>query len=253
MTLTEQELRTRLDELGPFHHDVELPFGLRTVDPRTAPRTRTRTRVDSLVRHAFPRLVDRFGGSLAGLRVLDVGCNAGGFAFAAADHGAAEVVGVDVVDRYIDQAELIKAAKGLDQVTFRRASVEEVAAGDEVFDVTFLFGILYHLQDPVSTVRQLASLTRRAMVVDTNVFASRLTRRPLWNMRVRPAPAAGSIHSTTDRWRTEAICEMEPNPRAVAALLGFAGFRDVTRLRPVSRGLERRYYTGRRVTFLAAR
>ena len=41
---------------------------------------------------------------MTGMSVLDIGCNAGHFAFQAADRGASRVVGVDTHAGYIEQA-----------------------------------------------------------------------------------------------------------------------------------------------------
>ena len=101
-------MEAQLAELAPFHHAIELPFGLSTYDAATARHDRERTRLRSLIDHLWPRMLEAHGGSLAGLRVLDIACNCGGFAIEAARAGAAEVVGIDVDPHYIRQAEFIR-------------------------------------------------------------------------------------------------------------------------------------------------
>ena len=77
--LTEQEIKNEIDRLAPFHHKVDLPYGLSTYLPSKSRRPIEYTRLSNLVNHAFPALIDEFGGSLEGKRVLDVACNCGGF------------------------------------------------------------------------------------------------------------------------------------------------------------------------------
>lgn len=54
---------------------------------------------------------------------------------------------------------------------FRKLDLYELS-GESVgmFDVTFCFGLLYHLEDPVGGMRKLVSVTRRAILVDTNTM-----------------------------------------------------------------------------------
>jgi 2-polyprenyl-3-methyl-5-hydroxy-6-metoxy-1,4-benzoquinol methylase len=246
MAMTEPELRRGLTSLAPFNHAVDLPYGLSTRGEGES------TRVDSLVRHAFPALRDVYGGTLAGKRVLDVACNCGGFSIAAANAGAEHVLGFDIVERYIEQASFLRDALGLDQAEFRLLSVDEVTPETTgTFDVTLCLGILYHLEDPVGGMRQLAAVTDHAMLVDTNITGGRFTKKPLWHMNF-PAPTQDK--GATGDWRHETrVAQFTPTATAVEALLGFLGFTRVTRLPVKEKSLDRRYHKGGRATFLAVR
>lgn len=252
-TMTEQEIRDGLQRLAPFHHNVKLPYGLRTHIPELAHRKMERTRLANLVKHAFPSLLRLCEGTLHGQRVLDVGCNCGGFSIEAAKHGAEYVLGIDITDRYLEQADFIKRALGLEQVEFKKMAVEDLnksLVGE--YDITFCFGLLYHLENPISAMKRLSSVTRRIMVVDTSVARFPLTRRPIWIMNF-PTAANSEPQATTALWRAETNCQFLPNAHAVIELLRFLGFSKVTQLRPTKKGLEKRYYIGRRATFLSAR
>ena len=74
--LTEQEIRDELNRLAPFHHKVALPYNLSTYIPELSRRPVEYTRVNNLVNHAFPALIEICSGSLHGKRVLDVACKA---------------------------------------------------------------------------------------------------------------------------------------------------------------------------------
>lgn len=254
--MSKAELEARLAELAPFHHAIDLPFGLSTFNAETARHDRERTRLRSLVDHLWPRLTGAYGGSLAGLRVLDIACNCGGFAIEAARAGAAEVIGIDVDPHYIRQAEFIRDALGYDNVSFRVARLEDLDVSEiGSFDVIFLFGILYHLSDPVGALARASALARDMIVVDTSLLRFRyvdgLVKWPLWRMKVVPAMTEDDHDITTGRWRTSAAAQFYPNHVAVRALLRFAGFDEVEMLRPTSPDLEPRYYQGKRATFVA--
>ncbi len=124
------------------------------------------------------------------------------------------------------------------------------------FDVALCFGILYHLEDPVRAMKGLASVTRRVMVVDTDVVRLGgvlpfVRSEPLWLMSV--VQPGGSEEETTNLWRQGASCQFRPTAQAVEKLLWFLGFGEVRRLKPTEKGLERRYYKGTRATFIAVR
>lgn len=254
--MSRSEMEAQLAELAPFHHAIELPFGLSTYDAATARHDRERTRLRSLIDHLWPRMLEAHGGSLAGLRVLDIACNCGGFAIEAARAGAAEVVGIDVDPHYIRQAEFIRDALGYDNVSYRVARLEDLDVAETgSFDVVFFFGILYHLADPVGALTRISALARDMIVVDTSLLRFRyfdnLVKWPLWRMKVVPAMRDSDHDITTGRWRTAASAQFYPNQVAVRELLGFAGFEGVELLKPTSPNLEQRYYQGKRATFVA--
>jgi tRNA (mo5U34)-methyltransferase len=215
--------------------------------------------VERLVNHAFPPLLDAFGGSLGGKRVLDIACNCGGFSVEAARLGSAFVLGIDIVDRYIEQANFIKRALDLSTVHFEKMDIRSLdtdAVG--TFDVTFCFGILYHLEDPVGSMRGVAAVTSDVLLVDTDVLpppriSMKAFKKPLWNMNVARAVGVDSKARTTSLWRAEEpVAQFTPNEAAVEELLRFLGFRRVEKLAPRGKGM-RRHRAGRRATFLARR
>lgn len=257
--LTKEQIESEVRRLAPFAHKVDLPYELSTYIPEF-PHHGYYTRVDTLVKHAFPTLIEACGGSLKGKRVLDVACNCGGFSFEAAKLGSEYVLGVDVVDRYIEQANFIKRALKLKQVEFRRMDIEKLAISEVGrFDIIFCFGILYHLENFVSVMRNLSSMTKDIMLVDTGIKRTRFTREPYWKMNMpppyrpesknnaRPIPARGL-------WkRDKEIVQFRPNEAAVIQLLQFLGFATVKKIEPRARGLRKRYYLGTFATFLAIR
>jgi tRNA (mo5U34)-methyltransferase len=255
--LSAEELRVRVRELGPFHHAVDLPHGVSTYVPELARGQIERTRVSNLVQHAWPALIKATGGSLQGLRVLDVACCSGGFSVEAAKGGASHVLGIDVVESYLDQARFIKDTLGLDNVEFQNIAMEDLSPETVgTFDVSFCFGILYHLEDPVRAMKALSSVTEKVMVVDTDALRLYrgalpfLANRALWYMNV--APSAKELN-TTNQWRTRDAIQFNPTPRAVEELLHYVGFDDVERLSSSSKTLEKRYRNRRRMTFVAVR
>ena len=96
--------------------------------------------------------------SLAGKRVLDVGCGGGILAESMAARGAA-VTGIDMGEKPLKVAQLHLLESGR-QVDYRHTSVEQMAEkGAGPFDVVTCMEMLEHVPDPASTVAACARVT----------------------------------------------------------------------------------------------
>jgi tRNA (mo5U34)-methyltransferase len=252
--MSQDELKRGLEALAPFHHSIALPYGLNTYDRAYIRDDRgSNGRLDSIERHLWPELMNLYGGSFAGKRVLDIACNCGGFSFLAAKSGAAEVVGIDSEQEYIAQAEFLRRALREEAVHFRTTRLEAMSvAEDGQFDLTFFFGILYHLEGPIEGLKRVAELTRDTIVVDTHLmrfpYIDHFVKGPFWRMRIVQPINDGD--TTTGLWRKQKHCQFYPNKAAVIEALKFVGFEDVRYLKPNARGLEQRYYRGTRGVFI---
>ena len=103
---------------------------------------------------------------LKGRTVLDVGCNEGGYSFAALDHGAAHVDGLDCRSVNIEKASFAAEALGYENVRFHVASCDSWLQRDpEPVDYVFLCGLLYHLPEPWRTIGEFCALARKGVYV----------------------------------------------------------------------------------------
>lgn len=83
---------------------------------------------------------------LAGKRVLEIGCNAGIYAWHIAPI-AKSYIGIDISENYIRQATITaKYIKGA-PVSFIHSSLGDFAPGEDLFDAVFASFLLYHLSD----------------------------------------------------------------------------------------------------------
>ncbi|MDZ7653671.1 MAG: bifunctional 2-polyprenyl-6-hydroxyphenol methylase/3-demethylubiquinol 3-O-methyltransferase UbiG [Burkholderiaceae bacterium] len=118
--------------------------------------------------------IDRLA-SLAGKRVLDVGCGGGVLAESMAARGA-QVTGIDLASKLLKVAELHALESGI-SVDYRLSSAEDFAhTGREAgrYDVVTCMEMLEHVPDPASVVRACAALVRP----DGWVFFSTINRNP---------------------------------------------------------------------------
>ena len=111
--------------------------------------------------------------SLAGQRVLDVGCGGGILAEAMARQGAA-VTGIDLADKPLRVAELHLGESRL-KVDYRKTSAEELAAREPgAYDVVTCMELLEHVPEPAATIAACARLVRPG----GQVFFSTINRNP---------------------------------------------------------------------------
>jgi 2-polyprenyl-6-hydroxyphenyl methylase/3-demethylubiquinone-9 3-methyltransferase len=97
--------------------------------------------------------------SLAGKRVLDVGCGGGILSESMARKGAS-VTGIDLADKPLKVAALHKLESGV-AVEYECIAAEDLAAREPAsFDVVTCMEMLEHVPDPASTVRACAALVK---------------------------------------------------------------------------------------------
>jgi 2-polyprenyl-3-methyl-5-hydroxy-6-metoxy-1,4-benzoquinol methylase len=142
------------------HHDA----GLDTDDPR---------RPLQRFRHFMPYLLQACGGSLRGVRVLDIACNSGFWSMQCALLGAT-VVGFDARPELIEQANLVKGICGADSAEFRVLDFWDMTpqALGGTFDVVLNLGLLYHLTTPVEALARTRAMAHGHIVLDTAVHPS---------------------------------------------------------------------------------
>jgi 2-polyprenyl-6-hydroxyphenyl methylase/3-demethylubiquinone-9 3-methyltransferase len=116
--------------------------------------------------------IDRIA-SLAGKRVIDIGCGGGILSEAMARRGA-EVTGIDMGDALLKVARLHGLESGV-KVDYQRITAEEMAiTHPEAFDVVTCMEMIEHVPDPASVIHACARLVKPG----GQVFLSTLNRNP---------------------------------------------------------------------------
>ena len=211
-------LAERVAAFPQWHYAIDLGGGVQT--PVFRPQNVNRHTQRS--RYFFDALVRLCGGSLAGRRVLDLGCNAGFWSLKALEAGADFVVGVDGRQMYIDQAELVMEAKGIEPSRFRfeQANLFAWEPGEQ-FDIVLCLGLLYHVARPVELLERCARWGQDLLVLDTNL--SQMTGSAVQIVKESPSNPRSSV---------EYELVMRPTRQAVIDLTRVVGFQSVAVLRP---------------------
>ena len=221
--MTRAEIITEVQRLAPWFHCIDLGDGLVTKsqsaigEPVDHPRPTWQT-----VKACVPP-------DLAGMTVLDVGCNAGFYSIEMKRRGAARVLGLDAQRDLIRQAEFVRGVLGL-EIEYERKSVYDLdpfAMGQ--FDVTLALGLIYHCKHLVLALEKLFLITRRLLVLETAIYppekapesfeyeegGERPTLHPLAYVENRPE-AKEAVYN----W-------FLPSPAALSALLRNVGFDEI--------------------------
>jgi SAM-dependent methyltransferase len=232
------ELEVRIAEFAKWHYEFEFEGGVRTplVDRRLVNRHEQRRR------YFFEALVRLLGGSLKGHRVLDLGCNAGFWALHCIEAGADFVAGIDARAEFIDQAELVFAAKGIEpaRYSFEAGNVFAHDLG-EGFDVVLCLGLLDMVSKPVELFELMAGAGAQLIVLDTGLS--------------RAASSFFEVSSLGDpRKAVDHRLTLVPTREAVIELAGEFGY-DVV---PLARNIAdyagmKDYSDGRRLAFFCSK
>jgi hypothetical protein len=118
----------------------------------------------------FQVLETKFGNEWNNLRCADLACHEGFFSHKLALKGCKEVIGIDARREHIVHANLIRKIFAHDNLGFYLGDIQKVDA-DQLgnFDVTLLFGILYHLENIVSVLRLAQAVTKRLCIIETQI------------------------------------------------------------------------------------
>jgi tRNA (mo5U34)-methyltransferase len=110
---------------------------------------------------------------LEGRRVLDCGCNNGGYLFWAKELGAGECLGFDVREHWIKQARFLAENREADasDVHFEVCDIYDLPKlALEPLDIVNFYGIFYHLPDPVLGLKIAADLAKELVIVDSGAI-----------------------------------------------------------------------------------
>jgi SAM-dependent methyltransferase len=158
-------LRERLRTWEPWSHRVDFDNGVSTLEcSQRAPFSES-----PLSKFRYAATAVPFG-ELAGGRLLDVGCNAGYNSIHAALMYRFRATGVDIVPRHIEAARFLAGLADA-SCEFLLASAETFNRPGE-FDVILHFGTLYHLPNPLLSLRTTCDNLRPGgyLALETQVY-----------------------------------------------------------------------------------
>jgi ubiquinone/menaquinone biosynthesis C-methylase UbiE len=160
------EIERGIAEFGPWFYAFEFSCNLKTtpaIPPQVAEIHHTRLAM------AESAIAKHFGVRRRGLECLDIGCHQGFYSLAMAREGM-RVTGIDAREESLRSARFASAAAGFGNIVYRQARVETLAADEgRKYPLTLFLGVLYHVEDPMLCMRQVAAVTGEMCVIETQV------------------------------------------------------------------------------------
>lgn len=164
------ELESRIAAFPHWYYRFEFDGGVATPVPDSSIANRQRQRRA----YFFEPLLELCGGTLAGRRVLDLGCSAGWWSLQALEAGADFVLGIDALPMHVEQAKLVFEAKdaAAERYRFETADVFEYVLAER-FDVVLCLGLIDHVAKPVELFELIAASGAELVVIDTEISRAR--------------------------------------------------------------------------------
>ena len=216
------ELSRRVQEMGKWFHNLNLHGVL------TAP--------DHFLGD-FPNIKWRYISreiplNLEGASVLDIGCNAGFYSIEMKRRGAERVLGIDVDDRYLNQARFAADTLGL-QIEFRKCSVYELDSIPGKFDYVIFMGVFYHLRYPLLGLDLAVKKVSGKMIFQTMLRGAKETRHlnpdySFWQTDIFSDPAFPSMFFIEKKYCSDPTNWWIPNRAGAEAMLRSAGLKIVS-------------------------
>ena len=248
-------LQARIDAMGPWFYDMDLGRGLRTRSKVAASHGAIHITRREMIAGAVR---NHFGDRLSRISALDVGCHEGYFSFMLSTMGVPRVHGADLRGASLEKARELSRIADYPGMDWTHCNCEDLDRHLEgVHELCLCVGLLYHLENPIRCLRQIAQRCGEMLVVETQVCGE-IEGETEWGRQECLMPYQGGfalIDETCFDDNPEtgatplALC---PSPRALETVLRALGFARVERVEPPAGGHEQ-MVRGARVVMVAFR
>jgi tRNA (mo5U34)-methyltransferase len=110
-----------------------------------------------------------FGPKLATASVIDIACHQGFFSAQMAQLGCGPINAVDARPEHVADTKMIASVLGLSNVSAKVGDVFDLGTSYQPHDLVLMFGLLYHLENPIGALRVARKLTKKLCVIETQV------------------------------------------------------------------------------------
>jgi tRNA (mo5U34)-methyltransferase len=253
--MTPQEKQELANSPPAWMYEFDLGDGIKTPllaeELRSIHQTRQQMILPSIERH--------YPAGLTGIKCLDVACNEGYFSHLLYHRGAT-VRGTDIREYNIQRARAVQEILGYDpaRLVFVVEDFLENRDEPESYDLTLFLGLLYHLDNPMGALRNLARITRRNCFIETQLTRQNKPVVSGWGQTgvQLTLPAGLAIHQETDEAKNNlaslSSLSFIPNAEAVRLMLIAAGFPRVERIAACP-GMNPQYIANDRGVFVASK
>jgi SAM-dependent methyltransferase len=247
--LSPRQIQQGIQELGPWFYPFDFGDGLKTV---SAVPPEVTAIFDTRLRMVEQSVKGYFGDRRPDC--LDIGCHEGFYSLAMARLGM-KVTGIDAREENLRRARFVAEGLGV-RVDYELGKVESLDLG-RTWPLTLFLGVLYHVEDPMRCLRQVAAVTGEMCVIETQVV-DEVEGYAEWGAREWTRPYHGILALIDESGefnagnRETGVTPMAtcPSPRALLFMLRQAGFRRAEILTP-HEGAYEQHARGKRVVCAA--
>jgi tRNA (mo5U34)-methyltransferase len=161
--MTKPEILQKIEALKPWFHSIDLGNGI------TIERDPVHGGDRNYPENLWKKLRELLPKNFHGLRVLDVGCNAGYVSVEMKRAGTAYVLGIEGFPQYLEQAKLVRDILQID-LDLQGLNVYQITEDLGQFDITLFLGVLYHLKHPLLALENLAKVTKDLLVLESAIL-----------------------------------------------------------------------------------
>lgn len=211
------ELTERIQKLGEWFHNLDL------CGVKTAPNHFLGDFPNVKWKQISPAIPEH----LEGVTVLDIGCNGGFYSIEMKRRGATRVLGIDVDDRYLNQARFAAETLGCN-IEFEKRSVYAVDQIPGQFDFVLFMGVFYHLRYPLYALDRVIKKVRGTLVFQTMIRGSETVRSlesdyPFWNKEIFFDPDFPAMYFIEKSYSNDPTNWWIPNCAAMEGMLHSSG------------------------------
>jgi len=215
------ELSQRITELGEWFHNLDL-HGVKTAPNHF---------LGDFPNVKWQRISPEIPARLDGATVLDIGCNGGFYSIEMKRRGAQRVLGIDVEDRYLNQARFAAATLGL-EIEFEKRSVYTVDEIPGQFDFVFFMGVFYHLRYPLFALDRVIKKVGGKLLFQTMIRGSEKVRPwadnyPFWTKEIFHDPDFPAMYFIEKKYSDDPTNWWIPNCAAAEGMLRSCGLKIV--------------------------
>lgn len=151
-------------------------------------------------------------GGVKNARVLDIGCWDGYYGFEFLKRGAKFMKGIDLRAEALRRANLVKDYFNYTNCQFEQQNIQDKQFDNENYDITLMYGILYHLSAPIDVLKRIGDITTSMLLVNSHVSPEEMPVLIL--KREDPGKDSTGFQELITR----------PSQTALVEMLDFAGF-----------------------------
>jgi tRNA (mo5U34)-methyltransferase len=229
------ELMKTIEKLGPWMYKFELGDNIYTniaIDELQEIH-------DTRKKIIFTELDKIFCNDYSTMTGLDIACNEGFFSFELLKRNLKKMVAFDAREINIEKANFLKNHLGFSNVEFFVSNIDDVEQERMgKFDLVFLLGLLYHVENPMSVLRKVREFTRKLCVIDTQIIPSNDAVKMGWGLKGKTQETSSIIGLVEEKSYEKNIAgsvtglSFVPNKAALLLMLKYAGFSDVKIMSP---------------------